>query len=320
MVEHGICIGNARREPLDEILDRYDADAHSILRVLMADGPLGLTRLPEANGFRLRPEGYLDKCHLCHEVRDHLRPAFPDFLAPDACYPVSDNVARFGQLAAAMLRPRDVVLRNAHDPFEMSLACGFEGIGDVTIEPFGERQFEAFRAFYDRRDSEWDLSAASRSLSDQHDTQPATLQAVAQRVSARQDARFVIVTQGHVIGYLDIEEIDRIQAGMKTYSGETHYAMLDIAISDRFHGTGLAALAMLFLKLVAAQAQVGLGLVTSPVNRRAQRFYAKHGFIESGAKPVPDIQTGQPQPAPWFVLKRNELEGCDTLIDQGVGP
>ena len=87
MVEHGICIGNARQRPIGEILIAYDPEAHPIIRVLMNEGPIGLTRLPEAEGFRLREEGYVDKCHLCHEVRTYLRPTFPEVLCPEHFYP-----------------------------------------------------------------------------------------------------------------------------------------------------------------------------------------------------------------------------------------
>jgi len=87
MVEHGLCIGNARQQPLAEILASYDPGAHPILSVLIDEGPIGLTRIPEAAAFELREERYVDKCHLCHEIRTYLRPQFPDLLAPDNCYP-----------------------------------------------------------------------------------------------------------------------------------------------------------------------------------------------------------------------------------------
>jgi hypothetical protein len=87
MVEHGVCIGNAKQKLMDAMLDEYDAETHPILRVLMKDGPMGLTRLPEADGFTLREEGYIDKCHLCQEVRTHLRPHFPEILCPENYYP-----------------------------------------------------------------------------------------------------------------------------------------------------------------------------------------------------------------------------------------
>lgn len=87
MLEHGICIGNAREQDIHEILQGYDAETHPIINVLMEQGPIGLTRIPEAQGFALREDGYVDKCHLCQEIRTHLRPSFPGILGPDSYYP-----------------------------------------------------------------------------------------------------------------------------------------------------------------------------------------------------------------------------------------
>ncbi len=87
MLEHGIRIGNARQRDISMILDEYDAETHPIISVLMKQGPIGLTRIPEASGFVLREGGYVDKCHLCQEIRTYLRPHFPEILGPDNFYP-----------------------------------------------------------------------------------------------------------------------------------------------------------------------------------------------------------------------------------------
>ena len=55
------------------------------------EGPIGLTRISEASGFVLREGGYVDKCHLCQDVRTYLRPLFPDVLCPDNYYPPMPN-------------------------------------------------------------------------------------------------------------------------------------------------------------------------------------------------------------------------------------
>ena len=217
----------------------------------------------------------------------------------------------FVQAATRMAPVQNLSLRNKSDPFDLSLGCCFGGIGQIAIEPFSSDYFDAFREFYDRRDPRWDLSEESRSLSDQHGTDTDTLSEIAERVRSRQDARFLVLTQDHVVGYLDVEEIDRIKAGHKTVFGEDYYAMLDIAISDRFHGTGLAAVCMVFLKLVAAIAGVGLGLITSEKNKRAIRFYEKHGFHQAGKKEVFLPRTGEREISPWFVLEANELDVAD---------
>jgi len=88
MLEHGICIGNKNMTGLTEILDEYDAESHPIISVLMMNGPLGLTQLPEAKDFKPLENGYVDKCHLCQDIRTYLRPYFPDILGPDSYYPL----------------------------------------------------------------------------------------------------------------------------------------------------------------------------------------------------------------------------------------
>jgi pyruvate-formate lyase-activating enzyme len=87
MLDHGILIGNAKQDDLSEILENYSAEEHPIISVLMHEGPIGLTRLPAAKGFTFNKSGYIDKCHLCQDIRSYLRPAYPAELAPDNYYP-----------------------------------------------------------------------------------------------------------------------------------------------------------------------------------------------------------------------------------------
>jgi len=222
---------------------------------------------------------------------------------------MNEYTGKFVELATREFSVSDLVVENDGNPFALCLMCDFPGIGRISIEPFQEKHFEAFRDFYERQDPEWDLSAESRSSCDQHDTSDTTLAEIVGRVSSEEDARFLILTRGRVIGYILIEEIGRIRAGEKTFFGEAHNAELDIAVSDRFHGIGLGSFAMLFLKLVAAIAGVGLGLVTSPENRRAVRFYEKQGFVRAGQRDIIVPSTGQRRPRnPWYILERNEIE------------
>ena len=90
MLEHGICIGNVKVQDISEILQGYNAETHPVISVLMKQGPIGLTRMPEAQDFVLREDGYIDKCHLCQEIRTYLRPSFPDILCPDNFYPLME--------------------------------------------------------------------------------------------------------------------------------------------------------------------------------------------------------------------------------------
>jgi hypothetical protein len=87
----GLALGNALQHPLDEILTRYDPDAHPIIRVLAREGPAGLLRLAQRHGYA-PAGGYVDGCHLCYEARRFLRPCYPDYLAPDRPYVESERV------------------------------------------------------------------------------------------------------------------------------------------------------------------------------------------------------------------------------------
>jgi len=220
---------------------------------------------------------------------------------------VNPTANRFRELALEQLPVTDLVIRNENDPFEIFIECHFAGIGKMSIEPFAVCQFEAFQEFYDGQHPEWGLSRQSRAFFNEHPTDTETLCEIAHRVESRQDARFVILTQDHVVGYILVEEIDCIKTGRKTFWGEDYYAMLGIGICDRFHGSGLASLAMLFLKLVAAITGVGLGLTHNPDNERARRFYEKHGFVPTGHKEVFVPHTGERRREPWYILKGNEV-------------
>ena len=91
----GLALGNARRDPLDEILASYDPDAHPIIRLLMREGPGGLLKLAEHYGY-LPERGWVDGCHLCYQTRRFLRPYYPDLLAPTTPYTESTGQTQKG--------------------------------------------------------------------------------------------------------------------------------------------------------------------------------------------------------------------------------
>jgi GNAT superfamily N-acetyltransferase len=219
-----------------------------------------------------------------------------------------DQIAeRFRSLAARDLKACDITVSHADAPFATTAECVLPNVGHVRIEPLSAAHFPAFQDFYDGLHPDWGLSPQSKGQFDEHPTDLRSLTQIVERVRRRQDARFVMLVQDHVVGYLLIEEIDCIQAGQKTFWGEARHAMIGIGVSDRFHGKGLAAFGMLFLKLVAAAAGVELGLCTGSGNPRAQRFYEKHGFVPAGHKRIVVPHTGQAGDEPWYVLPRNEL-------------
>jgi MoaA/NifB/PqqE/SkfB family radical SAM enzyme len=83
----GISIGNLFTTPLEEICRRYDPDAHPVVGPLLRGGPAQLAR---TYGVSL-DERYGDACHLCDATRRALRQRFPDCLAPNQMYGVSES-------------------------------------------------------------------------------------------------------------------------------------------------------------------------------------------------------------------------------------
>ncbi len=81
----GIAIGNVYTQDVVEMVEKYDAYSHPVFSVLLKDGPVGLAKMAEAHGYRMKDD-YADKCHLCHEARQALKPFFDDVLKPDQHY------------------------------------------------------------------------------------------------------------------------------------------------------------------------------------------------------------------------------------------
>ena len=71
-------IGNAKRTSLSGLLTGYSWEAHPVTRTVVEKGPLGLTELPECEGFSLQRDKYIDKCHLCSDLRRHMRRTYPE--------------------------------------------------------------------------------------------------------------------------------------------------------------------------------------------------------------------------------------------------
>ena len=81
----GLCIGNAKAEPLSRILKEYNYEHHPIMRLLVQRGPSKLSELPEARDAGALAE-WVSDCHMCYELRRRLRACYPEFLAPESCY------------------------------------------------------------------------------------------------------------------------------------------------------------------------------------------------------------------------------------------
>jgi hypothetical protein len=82
----GLSIGNLLEQPLVEIMQDYDPDAHPVVGPLLKGGPAELVRQYDLGHERT----YADACHLCYSARKRLRDKFPDALPLDQMYGVGD--------------------------------------------------------------------------------------------------------------------------------------------------------------------------------------------------------------------------------------
>ena len=80
----GVILGNVEQTPLPELIAAGFGVGNPIVTALREEGPLGLLRLAEALGYQR--EEYVQKCHLCWQVRKFLRPHYPQILGPDEIY------------------------------------------------------------------------------------------------------------------------------------------------------------------------------------------------------------------------------------------
>jgi MoaA/NifB/PqqE/SkfB family radical SAM enzyme len=81
----GICIGNTNIQSLTNIIKNYNIENHPILSIVWKEGPIGLLKIAEENGFK-QNQRYINECHLCYELRKFLQPIYPYSLAPKECY------------------------------------------------------------------------------------------------------------------------------------------------------------------------------------------------------------------------------------------
>jgi len=80
----GVILGNAERTPVPELMAGGLGDGNPIVAALREEGPVGLLRMAEVLGYHRRQ--YVQKCHLCWQVRKFLRPHQPDILGPGEVY------------------------------------------------------------------------------------------------------------------------------------------------------------------------------------------------------------------------------------------
>ena len=71
-------IGNAKNVSLRQLITEYDWRTNPITRILVEEGPTGLLKLPEARDYQFQEEQYINKCHLCTEIRKTLKLHYPN--------------------------------------------------------------------------------------------------------------------------------------------------------------------------------------------------------------------------------------------------
>ncbi|MFX1304012.1 MAG: radical SAM protein [Promethearchaeota archaeon] len=81
----GICMGNTNIQSLTKIIQDYDVSKHSILSIILNQGPIGLLNIAKNHGFQENQQ-FANECHLCYELRKSMQEIYPYSLAPKECY------------------------------------------------------------------------------------------------------------------------------------------------------------------------------------------------------------------------------------------
>lgn len=68
----GLTIGNAKEKPLSQIVRQYNWRENQVIRTLVEEGPVGLAKNVKGGISHLRKRRFINKCHLCMEVRKEL--------------------------------------------------------------------------------------------------------------------------------------------------------------------------------------------------------------------------------------------------------
>jgi hypothetical protein len=69
-----LSIGNAKETPLSRIIGNYDWRKNPMIKTLAEEGPTGLLKQYSSRAGRFKKNAYINKCHLCVEVRRVIDP------------------------------------------------------------------------------------------------------------------------------------------------------------------------------------------------------------------------------------------------------
>jgi hypothetical protein len=64
-----LSIGNAKDTPLSQIIRNYDWRKNPISKTLAEEGPTGLLKQCKSSVGRIEKSAFVNKCHLCTEIR-----------------------------------------------------------------------------------------------------------------------------------------------------------------------------------------------------------------------------------------------------------
>jgi len=68
-----LSIGNARDTPLSRIISTYDWRRNPVTKILVEEGPMGLLKRHKSQTGCFNKSAYVNKCHLCTEIRRSLQ-------------------------------------------------------------------------------------------------------------------------------------------------------------------------------------------------------------------------------------------------------
>lgn len=68
-----LAIGNAKQKSLSQMISEYDWRENLTIKTLVEEGPTALLKLPEVRRCQFQVDSYINKCHLCIEIRKSLK-------------------------------------------------------------------------------------------------------------------------------------------------------------------------------------------------------------------------------------------------------
>jgi hypothetical protein len=84
----GVTLGKAGEVDLAGLMRRGLQHANELTEILARGGPFALAEMARDRHGYVIPDGAISKCALCYEVRNFLRPFYPELLVPEVVYEI----------------------------------------------------------------------------------------------------------------------------------------------------------------------------------------------------------------------------------------